>query len=75
LSVSEANEILPALRALPRIFFVSFFFSGLLFKTPTRHQTNKTVCVQWGFSIVKHGGLERLALALDGLRSLRHQVE
>jgi hypothetical protein len=51
----------------------------LLFKTKTRLQTNKTVCVQWGFRVVKHGGLflneERLALALDGLRSLRRQVE
>jgi hypothetical protein len=57
---------------------VCFFYFRQLFKTKTRPQT-KTVCVQWGFCIAKHGGLflseERLALALDGLRSLRRQVE
>jgi hypothetical protein len=38
----------------------------------------KTVCVQWGF-LFKNAGLflneERLALALDSLRTLRRQVE
>jgi hypothetical protein len=54
-----------------------FFFFRLLFKTQTCPRCNKTVYVQWGL-LFKNGGLlneERLALALDGLRTLRRQVE